>query len=565
MVDVLGVSEGGQEWYLALAGVFRSGSFGPVAEGFAATAFDLAAFIHILVSNVWEEVVLGLDLVAQFVEVLEVVVPYVGGERQCVLPLDFGGGYAGAYLGGDESFAEDDVGLGHDVVGSVEEDGEDVDVELLSQEEGAFVEAADGAVGGACAFGEYHYGIAPVDKVFQLGQVGLVAVADGVELGVADDGAVDGVVPHPVVGEDDHLGGEHKHADEVEMGLVVADDDGGALEGFAGGVLHLVAHIGEQPHGEAAEGGDVAVEAEPFLIGVAPDEFVEEGEGGVDEKCGDEEYEEGEEGVEEAFEGDGDAARFSFVGGEPAVDEWREVAGHEDDGGHADEGDLGEGTHGRVFGEDEDADADEHEGGGDDDAAAVTAEALLAVGVFVHETLGDEDGVVVALAEDEGGEDDVDNVEFDSGELHHAEYPQPADGEGNEGEEGEFEPSEGEPEEEENDEAADIEDVVEVVAEGRHKVGAYVGDVEDEVARVAVVLLAECRFGGFGLLDGRMDEVHHLHVAIGAEDIVLAERQQRLHLLGRLDAVGFLQMLGEGGEGLRHESLTFGGRGHLLA
>ena len=85
--------------------------------------------------------------------------------------------------------------------------------------------------------------------------------------------------------------------------------------------------------------------------------------------------------------------------------------------------------------------------------------------MFVDKSFGDEDRIVVALAEDEGGQDDVHDVEPDVEQLHEAEDPQPADGHGQEGHEAQFEPPEREPEEEEDDHAARPADVVEVAGQ----------------------------------------------------------------------------------------------------
>ena len=46
---------------------------------------------------------------------------------------------------------------------------------------------------------------------------------------------------------------------------------------------------------------------------------------------------------------------------QPIIDERREDTGHQNDGEHADDGDLGQRVHGRMFGDDQRADADEHD------------------------------------------------------------------------------------------------------------------------------------------------------------------------------------------------------------
>ena len=103
------------------------------------------------------------------------------------------------------------------------------------------------------------------------------------------------------------------------------------------------------------------------------------------------------------------------------------------------------------------------------------------MGVLILAALGDEDGVVVALSEDEGGEDDVDDVELDAQQRHDAQYPQPAHRHGEEGEQCQFDAAEGEPEEEEDDGGAGEADVVEVVGKGACQCAVHAADVEGVV------------------------------------------------------------------------------------
>ena len=91
-----------------------------------------------------------------------------------------------------------------------------------------------------------------------------------------------------------------------------------------------------------------------------------------------------------------------------------------------------------MTGEDEGANADEHDKGGDDDAVLVGSKHLAAIGILVLATFGDEDGVVVALSEDEGGENDVYHIELDAQQGHNAQYPHPAYSHREEGKHGEL-------------------------------------------------------------------------------------------------------------------------------
>ena len=115
-----------------------------------------------------------------------------------------------------------------------------------------------------------------------------------------------------------------------------------------------------------------------------------------------------------------------------------------------------------MFGENQHSDADEHNRRRKDDGVFELRQHLLAVRVFVHHALGDENGVVVALPEDEGGEDDVDDVEFHVENAHQAKDPDPRERERHKGGKGDFDASEREEQEGENDETADVQHVIEI-------------------------------------------------------------------------------------------------------
>ena len=95
-----------------------------------------------------------------------------------------------------------------------------------------------------------------------------------------------------------------------------------------------------------------------------------------------------------------------------------------------------------MLGEDECADADEHYQGREDDAPFVGSKDGAFVNIFRDAALRHEDGVVVALTEDEGGEDDVDDVELDAQQRHDAQNPYPADSHRDEGYDGQLDASE---------------------------------------------------------------------------------------------------------------------------
>ena len=136
-----------------------------------------------------------------------------------------------------------------------------------------------------------------------------------------------------------------------------------------------------------------------------------------------------------------------------------------------------------MFGEDERADADEHEDAREDDAVAVVLQHPLAIGVFVEQPFRDEDGIVVALAEDEGGQDDVDNIKFDAAQVHDAQDPGPAHRQRQEGQQRQLQTPKREAEEEEHHDAAHIKDVVEIGRKGTDQIVAHIADTKGKTVK----------------------------------------------------------------------------------
>ena len=65
------------------------------------------------------------------------------------------------------------------------------------------------------------------------------SITDGIELRAMNDHTVEGVVPHPVVGEEYEPWREHHQAHQVEVRLVVADNDGRLFKCLAHFVLQI--------------------------------------------------------------------------------------------------------------------------------------------------------------------------------------------------------------------------------------------------------------------------------------------------------------------------------------
>ena len=90
------------------------------------------------------------------------------------------------------------------------------------------------------------------------------------------------------------------------------------------------------------------------------------------------------------------------------------------------------------------------------------AQDLLSRRVFVHQPLGDEDGIVVSLTEDEGREDDIDNVELQAEQAHRPEDPDPTHRERQESGDTHRQ-AQGQAQEEKDDDAAQKPDPVEIL------------------------------------------------------------------------------------------------------
>ena len=106
--------------------------------------------------------------------------------------------------------------------------------------------------------------------------------------------------------------------------------------------------------------------------------------------------------------------------------------GHEDYGEHAHDGDLSKGVKGRMTGNDEGADDNEHNECREYDRPAIGGKHGTMVLVLIDRTFCHKDGIVVALTKDEGAQDNVDDIELNAQQRHDTQYPQPTDSHGQE-------------------------------------------------------------------------------------------------------------------------------------
>ena len=156
---------------------------------------------------------------------------------------------------------------------------------------------------------------------------------------------------------------------------------------------------------------------------------------------------------------------FSFCESEiPAVKDRRDGGGHDKGDGHADKGHRAERVHSRMLCEDENADADEHDGRRKDNRLTVLREHFFAGAVLVHKTFDNENRIVVTLTEDKRGEDDIDDIELNTKQLHDGDDPNPTECHGHKSNQRQPEIAEAEHQEKEHNQAAAQTDIIEVIA-----------------------------------------------------------------------------------------------------
>ena len=120
---------------------------------------------------------------------------------------------------------------------------------------------------------------------------------------------------------------------------------------------------------------------------------------------------------------------------------------------------------GWMTGYDQRTNTNEHDTGRQEDGPAIGGQHGSMVLVLIKSALGHEDGIVVALAEDKGAQDDIDDIKLDAQQRHDTQNPQPADGHGQERQQCQRQTAERGPEEEEHDAGTGPANVVEVVGE----------------------------------------------------------------------------------------------------
>ena len=119
------------------------------------------------------------------------------------------------------------------MVGAVDKNRQNIDIQGLRQLEGTLVETLDVARHRARTFGINHHRIASLDQRSQSLHVFVIAIRNRIKLSKPDNYTIHWVFPDPIGRQQDHLGVEHHRAKQIKVRLVVGDDDGRLLKGLA--------------------------------------------------------------------------------------------------------------------------------------------------------------------------------------------------------------------------------------------------------------------------------------------------------------------------------------------
>ena len=116
-----------------------------------------------------------------------------------------------------------------------------------------------------------------------------------------------------------------------------------------------------------------------------------------------------------------------------------------------------------MFGQHQRANADEHDQGAQGNGILVRVQDFFACSVLIQKPFRDKDAVIVPHAENERGQDDIDDIELQPRKPHDALNPVPADRQRQKGQETQFQAAEAEPQEEEDNERAKQADGAEIL------------------------------------------------------------------------------------------------------
>ena len=269
---------------------------------------------------------------------------------------------------------------------------------------------------------------------------------------------------------------------------MVADDDGSRAESLLRYSFNVEPDIRDMPQVEQEQ--PLLVPSEPRTAFLRPWQQPQEEKARHIDRCQlDEEHQYAQSHHREPPDGNRARPVLSAASDKEIEYQRREDIRHQHHGEHPRYGHLGQRMQCRMACHDQCPDTDEHDQCRQDDRVLVRRQHLPSVSILVHGPLGHEDGIVVALPEDERGKDDVDDVELHSAQRHDAQYPQPAHSHRYEREQCQFEIAEGKPEEEEHDESAGDADIVEIVGQMTGYGAVHAHDVETEAVLISQPVL----------------------------------------------------------------------------
>ena len=125
----------------------------------------------------------------------------------------------------DHPFFEYSAMFRQNLAGTVEHKRDDIQPQRGCYMERALVEPADAAVRGTGPFRIYRYAVSPLSQILQPWHQPVYMRGDRKELSLVYGITVNRIIPHPVCRQHNHPRSQGKHRQQVQMGLVIANDD----------------------------------------------------------------------------------------------------------------------------------------------------------------------------------------------------------------------------------------------------------------------------------------------------------------------------------------------------
>ena len=372
------------------------------------------------------------------------------------------GGYIGLvgdlhplpYLQGQRVRPQEKVVLRERLVEAPDQDGQNVHPQFPGRQESASVESAYTAVNGTRAFGENDHRIAFGHHFLYMLTVHGKPPGGREIAGFADHGPIERELPNPVVGHKDELGLQGYEGQHIQVALVVADVYSRLGEILSVRILKGITATGYQVDGPG---------------GNAPHNLV------VRRSLREEQRQQRQQGHPDNHlehnvnRGQHSSNRKRILAGlamlemKPAVYDRRQVASHGHHGNHANHRYQPQRTQRRMLGKSQNANADEHDNGAEHHGIAVGMENLLPRLKLIFQPLGNENAVIISHSKDEGGQDNIHDIELQARQAHDSPDPYPAHCQRQEGHQRKFQRPEADPEEDKDNQTANQADGVKIL------------------------------------------------------------------------------------------------------